>query len=403
MKKTNTLGVSILFFTLSVVMLGFGIIIPVMPFYIKSFGASGQSLGLLMSIYAIMQFIFAPLWGSLSDRFGRKPILLIGVLGNGLSHLLFGLSTELWMLFAARALAGMLSSATMPTAMAYISDSTSDHDRSGGMGKLSAAIGLGIILGPGIGGWLAAWTLSLPFYLAAALSGIALLLIACYLPESLPHHARQEKGSPARTISLAALRQGLAGPMAFLLVLSFLLDFGLTNFESIFGLFALDSYGYGPGRVGTVLMLVGVLSTIMQGTLAGPLTKRWGEERVIRFSLFSCAAAFLLLLAARTFASVMLAVGFFVVSNALLRPCVASLVSKRAEGGQGRALGLNNSFMSLGRIAGPVCAGLLYDVNIHLPYVSGAMILFAGAAASLAWLSVKGPEDSLEDRQPQPD
>jgi MFS family permease len=128
LKNKNTW---ILFFTLIVVMLGFGMIIPIMPFYIKSFGASGSALGALMATYGLLQFLFAPFWGSLSDRYGRKPILLIGVLGNALAQLLFGLSTSLWMLFAARALAGILSSATLPTAMAYIGDTTSEEDRSG--------------------------------------------------------------------------------------------------------------------------------------------------------------------------------------------------------------------------------------------------------------------------------
>jgi DHA1 family multidrug resistance protein-like MFS transporter len=136
-----------LFFTLVVVMLGFGMVIPVLPFYVDSFGGSGSSMGLLMATYAVMQFIFAPVWGSLSDRYGRKPVLIVGVLGNAIAQLLFGLSTSLGMLFVARALAGILSSATLPTAMAFISDSTTDRERSGGMGLIGAAMGVGMIWG----------------------------------------------------------------------------------------------------------------------------------------------------------------------------------------------------------------------------------------------------------------
>ena len=157
-------NIVILFFTLIVIMMGFGMVIPILPFYITSFGASGSALGALMAAYAVMQFIFAPIWGGLSDQFGRKPILMIGVLGNVIAQLLFGLSTSMWMLFASRILAGLLSSATLPTAMAYISDSTSHKNRSGGMGILGAAMGIGMVIGPGIAGWLANISLSTPFF-----------------------------------------------------------------------------------------------------------------------------------------------------------------------------------------------------------------------------------------------
>ncbi|MBT4305597.1 MAG: MFS transporter, partial [Chloroflexi bacterium] len=132
--KNNKKNIGILFFTLVIVMMGFGLVIPIFPFYIEEFGASGSALGFLMAIFALMQFIFSPIWGVLSDRFGRKPIILIGVFGYAISMLLFGLATKLWMLFFARALAGILSSATMPTAMAFIGDSTDEENRGGGMG-----------------------------------------------------------------------------------------------------------------------------------------------------------------------------------------------------------------------------------------------------------------------------
>ena len=152
MTKHNRRSMAILVVTLVVVMLGFGMIIPLIPFYIDAFGASGSELGLLMATFAAMQFFFAPVWGRLSDRHGRKWILMIGILGNALSQLFFGLSTELWMLFASRALTGILSAATLPTAMAYIGDSTSEEDRGGGMGMIGAAMGVGMVLGPGLGG-----------------------------------------------------------------------------------------------------------------------------------------------------------------------------------------------------------------------------------------------------------
>ena len=152
MQTSNRKNTGILFFTMIVVMLGFGIVIPILPFYVESFGAGGAELGFLMATFALMQFFFSPIWGDLSDRYGRKPFLIIGTFGNGLAMLFFGLSTQLWMLFAARALAGILSAATLPTAMAFIGDSTSHADRGKGMGIIGAAMGVGMVIGPGLGG-----------------------------------------------------------------------------------------------------------------------------------------------------------------------------------------------------------------------------------------------------------
>lgn len=377
---SNRRNIGILFFTLVVVMMGFGMIIPILPFYVEQFNTGGSTLGLLMATYALMQFIFAPVWGRLSDQHGRKPILMLGILGNAMASLLFGLSTQLWMLFAARALAGILSSATLPTAMAYIGDSTSEEDRGGGMGIMGAAMGVGMVIGPGVGGWLAVKSLSLPFFLAAALSMVALLLVWWLLPESLTleEQAKATAVDDSFKTQFRDMWQALSGPIAFLLVLAFLLSFGMTNFESVFGLYSLERFNYGPQQVGGILMFVGVISAIVQGGLTGVATRRWGEAAIIKASLLGSAIGFALMLLAFNMATVLLTVGFFVLSNSMLRPAVSSLTSRRATGGQGIAMGLNNSFMSLGRIAGPVLAGFLFDVNIHFPYVIGALVMLLG-------------------------
>jgi DHA1 family multidrug resistance protein-like MFS transporter len=186
MIKNQRKNLYILAFSLVVVMLGFGIVIPIMPFYVEQLGAGGTELGLLVASYAVMRLICGPFWGSLSDRIGRKPILMIGIFGYGITMILFGLATELWMLFLFRALSGILSSATSPTTMAYIGDSTPEKERGQGMGILGAAVGVGTILGPGLGGLLAGENLATPFFIAGGLSFIALLLIWLFLPESLP-------------------------------------------------------------------------------------------------------------------------------------------------------------------------------------------------------------------------
>jgi DHA1 family multidrug resistance protein-like MFS transporter len=229
--KTSNRKVIILSFTLVVVMLGFGMVIPIFPFYIEELGAGGSELGLLVATSALLEFLFAPVWGGVSDRTGRKPVLMLGMLGYGLSLLLFGLATQLWMLFASRALSGILSSATLATALAYVGDSTSEEDRGGGMGTLGAAMALGVILGPGLGGWLASDSLSAPFFIAAGLSLVSLLLIILLLPESLPAEARQQTDGKVSTVQFGELRRGLFSPIGVLLFMVSLFSFALTNLK----------------------------------------------------------------------------------------------------------------------------------------------------------------------------
>ena len=383
--QNNRKNLMILFFTMIVVMLGFGMIIPIMPFYIKSFGASGSAMGGLMAIYGFLQFVFSPIWGGLSDRIGRKPVLMIGVLGNAIAQLLFGLSTELWMLFAARALAGLLSSATLPTAMAYIGDSTEDKDRSGGMGIIGAAMGLGMVLGPGLAGVLAERSLSLPFLLASALSLLALGLVFFLLPE--PERKSHPVTEAAKRLSrLGQMIQALGGPLGVLFLMTFLLTFGLTNFESVFGLYSVDRYSYTPKQVGLVLTTIGLISALMQGTATGPLTRRFGEVKIIHLALLGSAVGFVLMTLPDSMPGVLLTTGFYTFSNAMLNPAVQALISRQARAGQGITMGMSNSFQSLGRIVGPLYAGNIYDLGMNLPYLSGAAIMAAGLLVSLIWL-----------------
>ena len=386
METSNSRQLAILGFSLVVVMLGFGLIIPIFPFYIEKLGAGGGELGLLVATAALLEFLFAPIWGSISDRVGRKPILMVGLLGYALSSLLMGLSTTLSMLFGSRALSGVLSSATLVTAWAYVGDSTSEEDRGGGMGWLGAAMGLGAILGPGLGGLLGATSLSTPFFIAAAMSLLALLLIAFLLPESLRPEARQLDGK-LRTVEARRLWRALFSPIGILLFLVFLVSFGLGNFEAVFGLYAARKFGYGPERVGAILTVIGIVTTLGKGALTGPATKRWGEALVIKASLLAGSVGFVVLLLANTYVTVLLATAFFIMSKTMLRPAVLSLTSKQATVGQGAAMGLSNSFMSLGRIIGPIWAGAAFDLNYNYPYLSGSLILLLGFLISLATVS----------------
>jgi DHA1 family multidrug resistance protein-like MFS transporter len=386
MNTSKRRNLYILTFTLFVVMLGYGIVIPILPFYIEEMNAGGTELGLLMASYAVMRLICGPVWGSLSDRLGRKPILLIGISGYVVTMFWFGLATQLWMLFAARILSGILSSATAPTTLAYIGDSTPEKERGGGMGLLGAASGIGTIFGPVLGGFLADASLATPFFVAAALALLSLILTAIFLPESLPAAARQKKGVEGKLIDLKIWWAALFSPIGSLLLLTFISTSGLMIFANVFGLYALQEFSFGPNDVGLMMMVLGLVSALSQGVLAGPATKRWGDSMVIKVTLLGTAVGFLLMLLANSYLTILLATAFFALMTALQVPALTSLTSRRATIPQGIAMGLSNSFVSLGRIVGPIWGGVGLDIYAGLPYLSGAAVMLFGFVMSLIWL-----------------
>lgn len=386
MKTTNRRNLFILAFSLLVVMLGFGMVIPVFPFLIDDLGASGSALGLLVATAALTEFLFGPVWGSISDRVGRKPILMIGMFGYALAMFLFGIANQIWMLIAFRALSGVLSSATITTTMAYIGDSTSEKARGGGMGLLGAVAGAGTVIGPGIGGLLAGGSLNTPFFVSSALALVSVVLVALLLPESLPRQARDTQEQKIKLVRFDELWRALTGPIGMLLLIAFLATFGTSNFEAIFGLYMLNKLDYGPEQVGWILTLVGAIALVGRGLLTGVVTGRWGEPTVIKASLLVGSIGFILLLLANTYAAVLLTTGIYICSITFLRPSIHSLTSKRTNVGQGASMGLSNSFVSLGRVVGPIYAGIVFDINPNYPYISGALILFVVFIMSLIWV-----------------
>jgi MFS transporter, DHA1 family, multidrug resistance protein len=386
MSNNHRKNLYILAFSLVVVMLGFGIVIPIMPFYVERLGAGGIELGLLIASYAVMRLICGPIWGSLSDRIGRKPVMMVGVFGYGITMILFGLATQLWMLFVFRALSGILSSATSPTTMAYIGDSTPEKERGQGMGILGAAVGVGTIFGPGLGGLLAGENLATPFFFAGGMSFIALLLIWLFLPESLPVAARQGKAEKKRFQAREVWRV-VSGSIGSLLLMAFLASFGLTAFFGIFGLYALQKYSAGPEAVGGIMMVFGIVTALAQSVLIGLLTKRWGEKVVIQGMLAATAAGFLLISQANTFIMFLVAIGVFTMAIAILAPAVSALTSQQTTLEQGLTMGLSNAAQSLGRIAGPLLGGVVFDISLEYPNYLGAIIMGIGFLVSLYTLT----------------
>ncbi len=387
-------NILILSFTLLVVMLGYGMIQPIIPFLITKLGASGRDLGVLASVYAAMQLVCAPFWGTLSDRIGRKPVLMIGVLGYAIAMFIFGLSTRFWMLFVARTFSGVLSSATMPTAMAYLSDNLPEKKRSGAMGQLGAAVGLGVVLGPLLGGLLSTDSLSLPFFVGSALALVSLALVYILLPESRaapkasPEVAGREKAE--NFWRWEVLKKVLFSPAGILMLLIFIMSFGMTNFQGIAGLYFLKKYGFDTRQVGAIWMVVGGVMLLSQGLLTGLLTKRFGEVPVIRLGLLVGTVGFLALLWADRFIPILATAGFFILGVALIGPALNAYLSAFGGEHQGALMGLNTAFASLGRVFGPLWGGFIFDINMSYPFSSGAATLLIGFIFSLVGLRVIG-------------
>lgn len=375
----------ILSFTLLVVMLGYGLVLPIMPFYIERFGAGGTELGWMMSMYALMQLVCAPVWGTLSDRYGRKIILSIGIAGYAISLFLFGLATDFWMLFLARTFSGILSSATMPTAMAYIGDHAPEHERSGEMGQIGAATGVGIVIGPLLGGYLSTETLALPFFVGSGLAWLALGLVVVALPET--RRPAPIRSNATESFDLRVATEAIRGPLGTTLLLILVMSFGLTSFQGITGLYVIDRFDFDTRQVGSIWMVMGVVLIIVQGGLTGPLTGWLGERALIRWGLLGGAFGFVAILLAGDYYSTLLASLAFSGALALVGPALNAHVSQLAGERQGAIMGLNSAATSLGRVIGPLWAGYLYDLNIGYPYVSGALVLSLSWVLSLLWLT----------------
>lgn len=361
----------ILFMIMFLVMVGFGIIIPVLPFYAEELGASPTELGLLMAVYSLMQFFFSPMWGRISDRIGRKPVIVTGILGLAVSYFLLAFSTEVWMLFVARIVGGILSAANMPTVMAYVADITTEDDRGKGMGVVGAATGLGFIFGPAIGGVFTNISLHAPFYIAGILSFITLFFVMFVLKESLT----EAKKAESRTRQKQSFGDAVRGPFATLYFLQLFITLSLAGLEATFAYYGAAKAGLDAVNLGYIFMIMGLASAAVQGNM-GKWTKKFGEGQIIKAGISLSILGFGLILFIQNFITAAIFLAIFGVGNGVIRPSVSSLLTKKSKYGHGRVTGYLSSFDSLGRIIGPVLGGFLFSISIELPYIAGILLSF---------------------------
>lgn len=359
-------------------LLGFGIVIPYLPSFAKKvFGAGDFQVGLLMASFSFMQFLFAPIWGGLSDRIGRRPILIFSLSVASLSYWILGTAPTLGILFLSRLLAGA-AAANISTAQAVISDTTTSENRAKGMGMIGAAFGLGFIFGPAIGGALSHWSYSLPAFFGCGLSALAMLLTIFLLPETLkPGLAPIAK----RSAGPKAIVRAFTHPhLSILFAIFFLYTFVFSCYETTFPLLAIKKFLYSPAQIGFWFAYVGVLTAIIQGGLIGRLAKKWGERKLIVAGLTLTILGTLFIpfaAGAVTLGSVLLALAL---GSGITSPSLSSFISLSADPTeQGGILGMSQSLSSLARILGPVWGGFsMQRWGVQFPYVSCAVILGIG-------------------------
>jgi MFS family permease len=377
----------ILFLIIFIDLVGFGVVIPLLPYYALHYHASPFEVTSLMACYSFAQLFASPFLGRLSDKVGRRPILLASLATSVISYLWLGFSGALWMLFAARLLAGA-GAGNIASAQAYITDVTPPEKRAKGMGVIGAAFGLGFTFGPVLGGVLAgthpdAAALARPAFVAAGLSAIALLLTALRLKESLPPEMR---GRADRAGRIELAKDAFARPaLRNLILLFFLTTTAFAGLESTFAIWANSKFAWGPQQVGLIFFYVGLVLAAIQGGLIGRMSHRFGEARLVTFGAVLLMLGLATLPLSGKLAIILIVMAVLSVGLGFLSPSITSLVSQAAAATErGGILGVNQSAQSLARIIGPLIAGLVYTTaGRATPYYLGALIMAVVVAMAM--------------------
>ncbi|MEK5376400.1 MFS transporter [Paenibacillus sp. FSL P2-0173] len=373
--KSATFPLFILMLNLFIALLGQGMVIPILPEYLKQFNAAGAAAGYLIAAFGAAQFIFSPLGGQLSDRWGRKSMIITGLFLTVISDLMFAVSTTLPLLYIARFIGGIGIGLMVPSNMAYVADITTSETRAKGMGYLGASMNLGMVLGPGLGGMIAEFGIRVPYFFAGGL-GLVATLLSLYMPETLPKEKRKPaiqwvRREPIRNQILNSFRTSYFRYLLLILIMTL----GLMNYETVYALFVERKYGFDATKISMIITVGAIIGIVVQIWLLDYLIKRLGEMKLIRLSLIMTAIALLLMIIKINLGYLLAVSALFFAFNAFLRPTVSTMIANSAGDRQGYAAGLNTTYTSLGNILGPILAGLLFDKHIHIPYIFGALIL----------------------------
>jgi DHA1 family tetracycline resistance protein-like MFS transporter len=375
-------GFGVLWTTVAVDLLGFGIVVPLLPLYARHLGAGPASVGLLLAVFSAAQFVSAPLLGRLSDRVGRKPLLIMSLAGTALASLLTGVAGSLWLLMVARVLDGA-SGGSVAVAQASAADMVGPKDRVRVFGLLGAAYGVGFVIGPAIGGLAALGGPHVPFFVAAGIAGLNAIVAVRRLPETR-RQPTADGPAPDRDRSPGSLRAVLSR-IAVPAMVTVLLIASFSAFEATFALFGQRRLGFGLATIGAVFAMVGVVAVVVQGGVVRPLAARLGDIGCLRIGLVTEALGLLLLPTVHVRVDLVVPLLLVTAGQSLCTPALNALVVARVgDGGRGAALGAQQGLSALARIIGPAVGGLSYGLlGVGSPFIEGGVAIGAALLISL--------------------
>lgn len=387
MTKEQRKKLFILMINMFIAIASFGIVIPILPAYLKSIDQGGIAAGLMISIFAGAQLIMSPIAGKWADKYGRRIMIIAGLSGLALSMFVFYFSDSIGVLYVSRAIGGVGAALLVPAIFAYVADITTMEQRAKGNSLISAAMSLGIVVGPGIGGFLAEFGLKMPLLISALVGVVAVIFSTLVLKESKPADVVTPDGKSETMVKEIA--QSFKKPYFIPLVITLVMSFGLLAYESVLGLFVDDQFAASPQDIAWMITATGIVSVIIQVFVVDKVIRRFGEANVLRIFLGVAAFGFLLSILISSYAFFFVITMIIFLSTSILRPVLTTLISKLAGNEQGFAMGMNNAYMSIGNVLGPLLAGALYDVNIIYPFVLGLIVLVITTIGSIIW---KGPK-----------
>ncbi len=365
----------------------FGIIIPIIPAYLKELGQGGTAAGLIIAIFAFAQFLVSPIGGKWTDKYGRRPLINIGLLTLAISMFIFYFADSVALLYVSRAIGGIGCAFLIPAIYAYVADITTMDQRAKGNSFISAAMSLGIVIGPGIGGFLADFGLKMPLLVSAIVGLLAFVVSFFTLKESQLEKmdmSQQPDSSMVKDILLSVKK-----PFFIPLVITLIMSFGLMAYETVLGLYVDDQFGATPQEIAFMVTATGLVGVIMQLFVVDWIVKAMGELNVLKLFLIVTAFGFLLSIIANSYNTFFAISLLIFLATSILRPVLTTLISKLAGNEQGFAMGMNNAYMSIGNILGPLLAGALYDIQILYPFIAGLIILIGTTIFTFMWKGTK--------------
>ncbi|MBK5480529.1 MFS transporter [Peribacillus sp. TH16] len=363
----------------------FGIIIPILPAYLASINQGGTAAGLMIAIFAGAQLIFSPIAGKWTDQFGRRKMIIYGLIGLTISMFIFYAVNSIWLLYASRVVGGVGAALLVPAIFAYVADITTFDQRAKGNSLVSAAMSLGIVVGPGIGGFLADFGLKFPFLISALVSLLAVIFSIFVLKESETKQASQAMDMANNESMVRKIALSVKMPYFIPLIITLVMSFGLMAYESVIGLYLDNQFNSTPKDIATMVTATGIVSVIVQLFVVDRIVRRFGEVSVLIIFISVAAIGFLLSLFASSYL-IFFGISLIIfLSTSILRPVLNTLISKMAGNEQGFAMGMNNAYMSIGNVLGPTLAGMMYDVQITYPFILGLLLLILTLMITMAW------------------